>query len=132
MPTSPPVVYTPPSPGGSPTNPRSVYEPAPAGLAILVITDVATSGINGQLVYCGLINSVAAWSTDGTQTAGASNSILEYISGTSWRLSRGSSYSATKVSGAAPNGLTGWTVGTGSGSPTVTALAATTPAAITA
>lgn len=116
-----------------PSNPVKIFEPAPAGKAVLVISGVSTSGINGNVHYCGLIAGVAAWSTDGTQTAGASNTIVEYSGGADWKISRGASYSATKTSAAAtPDGLTSWTVGTGSGSPTVTALAAGTPPVITA
>jgi hypothetical protein len=99
---------------------------------MLVISGVTTAGINGRVIYCGLIAGRPAWSTDGTQTAGAANTIVEYISGTSWKVSRGSSYSATKVSAAAtPDGLTAWTVGTGSVSPTIAAFAVPTPPSIT-
>jgi hypothetical protein len=133
MPASPPVIYTPPSAGGPPAAARAVFEPAPAGKSTLIISGVSTAGINGRVIYCGLIANKPAWSTDGTQTAGASNTIVEYISGTSWKVSRGSSYSATKVSAAAaPDGLTSWTVGTGTGSPTIAAFAVPTPPAITA
>ena len=80
----------------------------------------------------GLILGLPAWSTDGTQTAGASNTIAEYT-GTAWKVSRGSSYSATKTSAAAtPDGLTSWTVGTGVGGPTIAAFAVPTPPVITA
>lgn len=133
MPSAPPIIHIPPSAGSPPTAPGPVYESAPAGKSTLVISGVSTSGINGSVGYCGLIAGKPAWSSDGTQTAGASNTIVEYISGTSWKVSRGSSYSATKVSGAiAPDGLTTWTVGTGTGSPTVAAAAAPTPPVITA
>ena len=132
MPANPPVVYVPPSAGGPPAAPNAVFAPAPAGKAALSISGVATAGINGNVIYCGLINNKPAWSTDGSQTAGASNTIAEYISGTSWKVSRGSSYSATKVSAAAsPDGLTSWTVGTGSGSPVIAAFAVPTPPVIT-
>ena len=100
---------------------------------MLAISGVSTSGINGNVFYAGLIAGKPAWSTDGSQTAGAGNTIVEYISGTSWKVSRGTSYSATKVSGAAtPDGLTSWTVGTGTGSPGLAAAAAPTPNVITA
>lgn len=114
-----------------PAAPVIIFEPAPAGKSTLVISGVSTSGINGNVVYCGLMAGKPAWSTDGTQTAGASNTIVEYISGTTWKVSRGATYSATKVSAAAaPDGLTTWTVGTGSGSPTIAALASGTPAVV--
>lgn len=133
MPAAPPVIYTPPSAGAPPSAPGAIYEKAPDGKAVLVISGVSTSGINGSVVYAGLIAGKPAWSTDGSQTAGAANTIVEYISGTSWKVSRGSSYSATKVSAAAsPDGLTTWTVGTGTGSPTIAAASAPTPPAITA
>lgn len=132
MPANPPVIYVPPSPGSPPAAAGAVFEPAPAGKSVLVISGVSTSGINGQVIYCGLIASKPAWSTDGTQTAGASNTIAEYT-GTAWKVSRGSSYSATKTSAAtSPDGLTSWTVGTGSGSPVIVALAVPTPPVITA
>jgi hypothetical protein len=131
MPAAPPVIYTPPS--SPPSAPGAIYEKAPDGKAVLAISGVSTSGINGSVIYCGLIAGKPAWSTNGTQTAGASNTIVEYISGTSWKVSRGSSYSATKVSAAAaPDGLTAWTVGTGTGSPTIAAASAPTPPVITA
>jgi hypothetical protein len=132
MPATPPVIYTPPSAGAPPAAPNAIFAPAPEGKAALVISGVATAGINGKVIYCGLIANKPAWSTDGSQTTGASNTIVEYISGTSWKVSRGSSYSATKVSAAAsPDGLTAWTVGTGSGSPVITAFAVPTPPVIT-
>lgn len=132
MPTAPPVIYTPPSAGSPPAAAGAVFEPAPTGKAMLTISGVSTSGINGNVIYCGLIAGKPAWSTDGTQTAGASNTIVEYVSGTSWKVSRGSSYSATKVSAAAtPDGLTSWTVGTGTGSPTIAAFAVAAPPVIT-
>jgi hypothetical protein len=109
-----------------------VFEPAPAGKSALVISGVSTSGVNGAVTYCGLILGKPAWSSDGTQTAGASNTIAEYT-GTAWKVSRGASYSATKTSAAAtPDGLTSWTVGTGSGSPVIAAFAVPTPPVITA
>jgi hypothetical protein len=132
MPALPPVVYVPPSAGAPPAAPAQVFAPAPAGKAALVISGVTTAGINGYLIYCGLIAGKPAWSTDGTQTAGDSNTIVEYISGTSWKVSRASSYSATKVSAAAtPDGLTAWTIGIGSGQPTIAALAVRNPPGIT-
>lgn len=131
-PSAPTIVYTPPSPGSPPAAAGAVYEPAPAGKAVLTISSVTTEAINGQVRYCGLIKSNPAWSTDGTQTAGASNTIVEHT-GTAWKVARGSSYSATKTSAAdTPDGLTSWTVGTGDGSPTIAASAAPTPPAITA
>lgn len=99
---------------------------------MLTISGVSTSGVNGNVTYCGLILGMPAWSNDGTQTAGASNTIVEYT-GTAWKVSRGSSYSATKTSAAAtPDGLTSWTVGTGTGGPTIAAFAVPTPPVITA
>lgn len=131
MPSAPPVIYTPPTPGSSPAVAKAVFEPAPSGKAMLTISGVTTSGINGNVIYCGLILDKPAWSTDGTQTAGASNTIVEYT-GTAWKVSRGSSYSATKTSAATtPDGLTTWTVGTGTGSPTIAAFAVAAPPVIT-
>lgn len=131
-PTAPPAIYTPPSPGSPPSAPGAVFEPAPAGKAMLTISGVTTAGVNGNVIYCGLILGLPAWSSNGTQTAGAGNTIVEYT-GTQWKTSRGSSYSATKTSAAAtPDGLTAWTVGTGTGGPTIAAFAVATPPAITA
>ena len=133
MPAAPPIVYVPPSPGATPAAPGAIHENAPAGKSVLTISGVSTSGINGIVIYAGLIAGKPAWSTDGSQTVGASNTIVEYISGTSWKVSRSTSYSATKVSAAAePDGLTSWTVGTGTGSPALAATAAPTPPVITA
>lgn len=132
MPTAPPVIFTPPSAGPPPSAAAPVFEPAPAGKAALTLSGITTAGVNGLVVYCGLITGKPAWSSDGTQTAGASNTIVEHT-GTAWKISRGTAYSATKTSAAAdPAGLTAWTVGTGSGSPTVAAFSAPTPPAITA
>lgn len=132
MPSAPPVIFTPPSAGAPPAAAGAVFEPAPAGKASLVISGVSTSGINGGVIYCGLILGKPAWSSNGTQTAGASNTIAEYT-GTAWKVSRGSSYSATKTSAAAtPDGLTSWAVVNGSGSPVIAAFAVPTPPAITA
>jgi len=104
-----------------PTAPVKIYEPAPAGLEALVISGVATAGGNGRLVHAGLKGGYSPWSSDGSQVVGAANAIQEYT-GTQWKLSLGSAYSALKTSAAAsPVGLTSWTVGTGSGSPTVAA-----------
>jgi hypothetical protein len=98
---------------------------------LLAISGVSTAGVNGQVVYAGLIQNRPAWSTNGTQTAGAANVIVEYI-GTAWKVSLGSAYSATKISASAtPDGLTSWIVGTGTGSPTVAAFTAGTPPAVT-
>lgn len=131
MPSAPPTVFTPPAGGGSPSAAAVIYEAAPVGKSILTIGGVSTSGINGNVFYAGLIQGKAAWSTDGTQTAGASNTIVEHT-GTAWKVSRGSSYTATKTSSAStPEGLTSWTVGTGTGSPTVAAASAAEPPAIT-
>jgi hypothetical protein len=134
MPANPPVVYVPPSAGGPPAAPSAVFAPAPAGKAALAISGVATAGINGNVIYCGLINNKPAWSTDGSQTAGAANTIVESDNGgTSWLVRRGTSYSAQKTSAAAsPDGLTSWTVIIGSGSPTIAAFAVPTPPVITA
>jgi hypothetical protein len=99
----------------------------PAGLRKLTISGVTTAGINGDVIYCGLIAGYHSWSTDGSQTSGASNTIVS-SSGTVWTMARGASYSATKTSSATdPTGLTSWTVGTGTGSPTVAAAAQTVP-----
>jgi hypothetical protein len=104
-----------------PSAPVKIFAPAPAGLEALVISGVATSGVNGRLAYAGLKGGYPAWSSDGSQVAGAANAIAEYT-GTQWKLSLGSAYSALKTSAAAtPVALTSWTVGTGSGSPTVAA-----------
>lgn len=129
MPSNPPVVYVPPSAGVAGTLPQ-VFEPAPAGKSILVISGVSTSSVNGPVVYCGLINGKPAWSSDGTQTVSASNVIVSYQSGTSWRvqLNAGAAYIALKVSAAAaPDGLTTWTVSPGTGSPVIAAFSAGSP-----
>lgn len=129
----PPVIFVPPTAGAPPAAAGAVFEPAPVGQAMLVIAGTtATSGsANGPVVYAGLSNNRPAWSTNGTLVAGAANTIVDYT-GTAWRVSRGSVYSATRTSAAAsPAGLTAWTMTTGTGSPTVTAFAVAAPPAIT-
>jgi hypothetical protein len=134
MPATPPIIYTPPSAGSPPSAAGAVYEPAPAGKACLVLSGILTGGNNGTVRYCGLINGKPAWSTDGTQVLSATNMIVSYQSGTSWRvqLNTGAAYIATKVSAAAaPDGLTAWTVTPGTGSPVATAFAVGSPPVIT-
>lgn len=117
-----------------PTNPIAIMGIAPAGKAILTLAGVTSpaSGMNGALQFAGLVNGLPAWSTDGTLTAGAGNVIVQY-NGTAWTVTRSSDYSATKTSAATtPDGLTSWTVGTGTGSPTLTATALAAPSAIQA
>ncbi len=127
MPASPVTIFAPPPVGATPTAPGAIYEPAPAGKAVLVITGVATAGLNGSLIYAGLNDAKAAWSSDGTLTPGASNTICKSDAGT-WSLSRGSAYAATKTSAtAAPDGLTAWTVTTGTASPTLAAASVAVP-----
>jgi len=127
MPTAPPVIYTPPSAGSPPSAPGAIYEAAPTGKQVLTISGVSTSGVNGNLIYAGLNDGKASWSTDGTLTTGASNTIVKSTSGV-WSVARGSSYSATKTSAATtPDGLTSWTVGTGTGSPTIAAASVAAP-----
>jgi hypothetical protein len=101
----------------------------PDGLRKLTIGGASTTGVAGDVVYAGLINGNHAWSTDGSQTAGL-NTIVEYT-GTQWKVSYSSTYSALKTSAATdPVGLTSWTVGTGTGSPTIAAAAQSVPAVI--
>lgn len=128
MPSAPPVIYTPPTPGGTPAAPAAPFEPAPAGKNLLLISGVSTAGVNGYLRYAGRFNNYPAWSTDGTQVSGPANAILNYNGTTTWWLVMGSTYSVSKVSAAAtPDGLTSWTIGLGTGSPVITAT--TTPPA---
>ena len=130
MPTAPISIFTPTPPGGPPTAPRAVFAPAPAGKQSLVISGVTTAGINGAVIYAGLQAEKAAWSTDGTLIPGSANTIVEHTGG-AWKVSRGSSFSATKTSSAAtPEGLTAWTVGTGTGSPVIAAGSVGAPPAV--
>ena len=128
MPSTPPVIYVPPSAGSPPSSPGAIYEPAPSGKQSLVISGTLTAGVAGTVVYAGLINGVACWSTDGTQTAGADNVIVEYT-GTQWKISLDAAYSATKTnaSTSGPEGLTTWTIGTGTGQPAVAAAGVVSP-----
>lgn len=92
----------------------------------LTLTSVVTAGVNGTLVYCGLINGKPAWSSDGTQIAGVSNPSNTRVSsgaaGDIWLVERGEIYAANKSSTAAtPAGLTGWLVVLGSGQPVIAA-----------
>lgn len=132
MPASPPVIFVPPSAGSPPPAAGAVFEPSPEGKSVLTISGVSTSGINGSVIYCGLIAGKPAWSTDGTQEISVQNTLVQYISGTTWNVLRSGIYSATKASAAAtPDGLTAWTVGTGSGSPVIAAASAIAPPVIT-
>lgn len=121
MPSNPPVITPSPSAASPGTLPK-IYEPAPSGKQTLVISGSLTAGVAGTVVYAGLINGVPCWSTNGTQTAGAGNVIVEYT-GTQWKISLSSSYAAVKTSASTsgPEGLTTWTVTPGTGSPTVAA-----------
>jgi hypothetical protein len=105
-----------------------IYEPAPPGKSTLVISGTLTAGVAGTVVYAGLIGGVPCWSTNGTQTPGAANVIVEYT-GTAWKISLSSSYTAlkTSVSTSGPEGLTTWTVTPGTGSPTVAAAGVVAP-----
>jgi hypothetical protein len=107
---------------------------APSGKVIITLAGVTTpsSGINGDLQFAGLVLGLPAWSTNGTLTAGSGNVIVQY-NGTAWTVTHSSTYSATKTSAATdPVGLTSWTVGTGAGSPTLTAKALVIPTEIQA
>ena len=115
-----------------PANPVIITSLAPTGLGILTLTGASTAGVAGNVRYAGLILGAPAWSSDGSQTAGAANVIVEYT-GTAWKVSLGAAYLATKTSGAAdPTGLTAWTVTTGTGSPVVAAGVLSPPPIITA
>jgi hypothetical protein len=97
----------------------------------LTIAGVANAGVNGTLIYCGLINGKAAWSSDGTPVAGLANPSNTLVSsgsaGDIWLVGKGSIYSANKASTAAsPVGLTGWAIGIGEGQPVITASATPT------
>ena len=101
--------------GANPNHPQS-----------LTLTGVDTAGVNGTLVYCGLIYGKAAWSSDGSKIAGLANPLNTLVSsgaaGDIWLVQRGDIYAANKASTAAtPAGLTGWTVGIGSGQPVIAA-----------
>jgi hypothetical protein len=97
----------------------------------ITITGVATDGINGTLIYCGIVNGKPAWGTDGVLITGTGNPYYTLVSwgtdGDVWRVARQSIYSAVNLFAAAtPAGLTGWTVATGSGQPVITASATPT------
>jgi hypothetical protein len=132
-PSSPPTVFVPPSPASPPAAPGAVFQPAPVGKAVLTISGVSTSGINGNVYYAGLQNGVYSWTSDGLPVTGNSGVVVDY-NGSYWRVAKnytGSTYTASKTSGAAtPDGLTSWTVGLGTGSPVIAAAAAPTPPAI--
>lgn len=88
----------------------------------ITISGVATSGINGDLVFAGFSGGYILWSTDGTSTPGGSNTILTRAdSGATWATNRSGVFVATKSSSSLiPQGLTSWTVILGSGTPTLT------------
>lgn len=133
MPTNPDLVIAAFS-YSAPAAPVPVFGNFPAGKQILTLAGVSdpASGINGDLWFAGLLNGLPAWSTNGSLVAGAGNVIVTY-NGTAWTVTHASTYSATKTSAAlTPDGLTSWTVGTGTGSPTLTAKALVAPAAVQA
>lgn len=113
-------------------SPTPIFIPAPAGKETLVITGTTSPNVSGTLRYAGSNAGKVAWSTDGTLTSGAANVIMQH-NGTQWVLSLSSTYSATKTSSANdPTGLSTWTIGTGTGQPTVAAGSVTAPPIVTA
>jgi hypothetical protein len=97
----------------------------------LTITGVVTAGVNGTLIYCGLINGKAAWSSDGTPVAGLGNPsntrVSSSVGGDQWYVERSNTYAAYNLSySATPVGLTEWGFAIGSGQPVITASATPT------
>lgn len=132
-PSAPPVIYTPPSPGSPPSAAGSVFEPAPAGKSVLLISGVTTGGVNGYVHYAGRVNNYPAWSSNGSLTPGAANVIVTSNGGVAWgvTLNAGVTYLATKSSGATtPDGLTDWTVTPGLGSPVIAVATVQAPVPI--
>jgi hypothetical protein len=118
----------------APAAPTPVFGNFPAGKQILTLAGVSdpASGINGDLWFAGLLNGLPAWSTNGSLVAGAGN-VIASSNGTAWTVTHASTYSATKTSEAlTPDGLTSWTVTTGTGSPTLVAKALDAPASVQA
>jgi len=101
----------------------------PGTKARMVVSGVTTAGVNGVFTASGVYNGKPFYTT-GTTTgedflpgSPPPESVL-YWSGGKWGLEgpSGSGYWAVVTSAAAyPDGLTGWTVGGGTGTPTVTA-----------
>jgi hypothetical protein len=83
-----------------------------------IVSGVSTAGVNGTLIPAGIYTGKPAWSTNGTLTAGAGNTILRYVIA-SWEISVSTTYWANKVSPDLPFGLTGWAVSTGTGQPII-------------
>ena len=133
MPSAPPVIFTPPSPSAPGAAP-GIFEPAPAGKGVLLVSGVSTALVNGLFYYAGRNDNSPAWSRDGTLVHSTINPIIFETSGI-WfvQLNNGSVYGATKTNAAAtPEGLTSWLVSTGTGQPTIAVSALAVPAAITA
>ena len=125
-----PAAITSPGSGSAPTAPAAITDVGTVGTpAVLIISGVSTSGVNGNLYPAGTVNGTAAYSRDGSLVTGPANVIVNWNGTSSWFMVMGSTYSASKASAAAtPEGLAGWTVALGTGSPVITAVA---PGAIT-
>jgi hypothetical protein len=126
------AVFVPPSAGSPPSAAGAVFAPAPTGKAMLTISGATPAGVNGRVIFCGLINGQPAWSTDGTQTPGVANTIVDYAAG-QWRITRSGSFAAVKTSASSvgPENLVLWTYTLGSGALVIAAFAVPTPPAIT-
>lgn len=101
-----------------------------ARMTISGITDPI--GTNKTLDYAGDIAGIPAWSSDGTLILYPTGTrTILYKLGNSWYLTDVAdgvaAYAAVKVSAnTTPEGLTGWTVSPGSGSPTIAAAGSST------
>jgi len=111
----------------------------PAAKGVMTTSSITSpTAANKALYHAGTYGGKPAWSTDGINdiTTQGTRGIC-YYSTDRWLyqycVSGSAVYVATKVSSAAfPDGLTGWTLIIGTGSPTVTATATTAAMAIAA
>ncbi len=137
MPDLPPIIYTPPTTASVPATAGPIYEAAPIGRTALMVSGLissqtnAVNNPNGVLVYAGIANGRPAWSTNGQLAISGINTIVDY-SGTSWRITRAGGYAATRVSTLpTPDGLTGWVLTQGTGSPIIVPASGVLPPVIT-
>ena len=117
MPASPPIIFAPPAAGAAPTAPVIVFQPAAAPVNQIKMTGGSFLG-SGQRIF----NPQAPAYEAGFTTYTAFDSSIYHYAG-KWVISFGEDYTAEISSTAAsPVGLTGWTILTGIGNPTIVEL----------
>ncbi len=107
-----------------------IVTPSTTGRMVVASVTSPSTGVNGTLLYAGNAAGTEVFSSDGVLSTlsitGQARAVC-FLNGTTatlraWDASGTVVYSATKATSAmVPSGLTGWTVATGTGSPTITA-----------